>query len=88
MDNQIVQITGISAGILTAVSMLPQLFRIVKKKEAQDISIAMLAILLSGLALWIVYGIFKNDIPIIATNSFSLLLNIILTVLSIRYKKK
>jgi MtN3 and saliva related transmembrane protein len=79
------QIIGITAGILTAISMLPQLIKIVKEKKAEDISITMLLVLLSGLALWIVYGFMRDDIPIIATNSFSVLVNITIVVLRIKY---
>jgi MtN3 and saliva related transmembrane protein len=47
----------------------------------------MLIVLLTGIALWIVYGIFKKDMPILATNAFSLLVNLVLIVLRIKYKK-
>jgi MtN3 and saliva related transmembrane protein len=81
----ITQIVGIVAGILTAISMLPQLIKIVKEKKAEDISITMLLVLLTGLALWIVYGVMREDLPIIATNSFSVLVNITIVVLRIKY---
>jgi MtN3 and saliva related transmembrane protein len=83
----IIQIIGLTAGVLTASSLLPQLIKTIKEKKAEDISIVMLLILLSGICLWIVYGIKRNDFPIIATNSFSLLLNIIMIVLRIKYNR-
>jgi MtN3 and saliva related transmembrane protein len=81
----ITQIVGIIAGILTAISMLPQLIKMIKEKKAEDISILMLIVLLSGLSLWIVYGIMREDLPIIATNAFSVLINITLVILRIKY---
>ena len=81
------QIIGLTAGVLTASSLLPQLIKTIKEKKAEDISLVMLLILLSGICLWIVYGIKRDDFPIIATNSFSLLLNIIMIVLRIKYKR-
>jgi len=77
---------GIIAGILTASSMLPQVVKIWKEKKAEEISLLMLLVLLSGIALWIVYGVMKKDFPIIVTNAFSLLVNIALMVLRIKYK--
>ena len=74
------------AGILTAVSLLPQLVKLIKSKKAEDISFFFLVILFCGLGLWIWYGFLREDIPIIATNSFSLLVNGIIIVLGIRYK--
>lgn len=83
-----IEIVGIVAGILTSVSMLPQLSKIFKDKKAGDISISMVIILMTGIACWIVYGILKNDLPIIFTNSFSFLVNVILLILSVRYEHK
>lgn len=82
------EILGIGAGICTSVSLLPQLFRIVKQKKAEDLSYFMLAILMTGLAGWTWYGIEKKDLPIILTNSFSIVVNIVLTYFTIRYKEK
>lgn len=82
------QIIGLTAGILTASSLLPQLIKTIKEKKAEDISIIMLLVLLSGICLWIFYGIRRDDFPIIITNSLSLLLNIIMIFLRIKYKGK
>ena len=82
------EILGLIAGVFTATSMLPQLIKIIKEKKANDLSLGMLGILLTGMALWIYYGTLREDWPIIITNSFSLLLNIIVIILSVKYKKK
>ncbi len=76
------------AGICTAISLLPQLLKIIRSKKADDISLFYLVILLCGLSLWVWYGFLREDIPIIATNSFSLLLNIAIIVLGVRYKRR
>lgn len=84
--NELSQYVGIGAGIFTAFSLLPQLYKIVKEKKAEDISYLMLFILLTGIGGWIWYGVLKNDYPIIITNSFSFILNIIIIFFSIKYK--
>lgn len=68
--------------------MLPQVIKVWKEKKAENISLLMLIVLVSGIALWVVYGIEKTDWPIIGTNSFSLLVNIVLIVLRIKYKNR
>jgi MtN3 and saliva related transmembrane protein len=78
---------GIAAGIFTSASLLPQLIKLLKEKKAQDLSIFFLAILFVGLALWVWYGIIKNDIPIIATNSFSIVVNSLIIIYGMKYKK-
>jgi MtN3 and saliva related transmembrane protein len=79
---------GIAAGIFTAASMLPQLVKIIREKKADDISIPMLLILLTGLILWIFYGTLKNDLPLIVTNAFSLVVNACIIFFSLKYKKR
>ena len=86
--NHYSQYVGIAAGILTGVSLLPQLIKIIKEKKANSISFVMLAVLLAGLCVWIVYGVLKKDYPIIVTNSFSLLTNIVIVVLTAKYKDR
>jgi MtN3 and saliva related transmembrane protein len=81
-------IIGIAAGVFTSVSMLPQLIKIIKEKKADDISLPMLFILFSGLSLWIWYGVMKEDWAIIGTNIFSLVINILNVIFSIKYKKE
>ena len=82
------QIIGLAAGICTACSLLPQVFKTIKEKKAEDVSMVMLFVLQAGLILWIIYGFDRKDVPIIATNIFSLLVNIIMVILGIKYKKK
>jgi MtN3 and saliva related transmembrane protein len=81
------QTIGIVAGIFTATSLLPQLIKILKEKKAEDISIPMLLILLTGLSLWVWYGFIKDDLPIIITNIYSLALNVGVIILKFKYKK-
>lgn len=85
MDNYLIFI-GLAAGILTGISLLPQLVKIIQTKKAEDLSWGMLFVLLGGIILWIVYGILKNDVPIIATNSLSLVINVLIIIFSLKYR--
>jgi MtN3 and saliva related transmembrane protein len=87
MRDILIQVVGITAGTVTALSMLPQLIKIIKEKKVEDISIWMLIALITGLGFWTLYGFLKHDIPILVTNLFSLVLNFILVVLRVKYKK-
>ena len=78
---------GIVAGICTSASLLPQLVKIIREKKAENISYFMLGILMAGLIGWIWYGILKKDPPIIATNCFSFLVNVLMIVFTIKYKQ-
>lgn len=77
---------GLVAGICTSSSLIPQLITTIKKKKASEISTAMFIVLLTGSALWVYYGIDKKDVPIIATNIFTICLNIAMLILKYKYK--
>ena len=84
----IISIVGVIASICTAVSMVPQLIKLIKEKKANDISIFMLLVLFIGVGCWVAYGILKKDWIIIISNSFSFIVNIVLTILTIKFKEK
>lgn len=83
-----IKIIGLVAGLCTATSLLPQVIKTFKEKKAEQVSLFMLIVLLSGQILWLVYGVAKSDIPIIATNGFSLLVDILMIVLRVKFKSK
>jgi MtN3 and saliva related transmembrane protein len=85
---QIEQVVGIAAGILTSTSMLPQLIKLIKEKKAEAISPVMLIVLIAGLSLWAYYGFLRSDLPIIITNIFALLVNVVLLILRQVYRSR
>ena len=86
MDKHI-EVVGIAAGVCTAMSMIPQIVKVIKEKKTEDISLFYLLVLLFGLGLWTYYGILKDDLPIIATNIFSMVLNLTMITLNMVYTK-
>jgi MtN3 and saliva related transmembrane protein len=84
---QLTHYIGIVAGILTAASQLPQLIKIIRERKAENISYFMLLMLLLGLSMWIWYGVLRNDIPLIVTNSFSFVVNLMMIFFTIHFKK-
>lgn len=80
------QIVGLTAGVCTGISLLPQLIKLLREKKAENLSLFYLIILFCGLVLWIWYGWRRDDLPIMLTNIVALLLNGTIIFLSIRYK--
>lgn len=81
-------IAGILAGVLTAISSIPQLVKIVKEKDGEKVSVSMLLVLIAGLITWVVYGVMKEDWPVIITNAFSAIVNITILVMRQVYKSR
>lgn len=87
-DMEFITIIGVIASVCTAVSLVPQLLKLLKEKKAENISLGMLAVLFVGLACWVYYGFLKKDLIIIISNCFSFLVNLALAGFAIKYKKK
>lgn len=60
---------GLIAGALATCSVIPQVVRIYRLKSAHEISMVFTTMLLCGLALWMVYGIFLKLTPVVVWNS-------------------
>lgn len=82
------ELLGLIAGGLTSIAMMPQLIKVLKEKNAEDISELMILVLISGLSLWVWYGILQDELPIILSNGFSVLVNLTLLICCIIFKKK
>jgi MtN3 and saliva related transmembrane protein len=80
-------IIGVTAGILVLSSFIPQLHKAYKTKRMIDVSIYLMALIASGMFLWVIYGIIRRDPVIIGTNAAGFILNIILMILKIKYDK-
>ncbi len=78
-------IIGIIAGICTTISFIPQIIKILKTRHVRDISLYMFAILTAGIFLWLVYGIFLRQFPIILANSVSLILCLFILAAKVMY---
>jgi MtN3 and saliva related transmembrane protein len=76
---------GLAAATLTTVAFIPQVIRTVKLKETKDISLLMYAIFCTGVALWLMYGIIRNDLPMILANFVTLILASIVLSYKLRY---
>lgn len=77
---------GLAAGTLTTIAFLPQMLQIWNTKSANDVSFLMLITFMTGLFLWLVYGIILSALPIIMANGITLFFNLIILWLKIKYK--
>lgn len=78
---------GLAAGICTSSSLIPQLVKTIKLRKAEDVSVIMFIIMMTGNGLWIYYGFRRADLPIIATNIFALSLDIAMLILKFRFRQ-
>ena len=86
MDFSYTQLIGLIAGVCTTLAFLPQVIKVLKSRSTKDISLAMYIIFNSGLALWAVYGVLINSLPIIIANVLTLILAISILILKLIWR--
>ena len=76
---------GFVAGALVTCSLIPQLIRVFKLKSAREISLLFTSLLLMGITLWLVYGIYFGLPPVILWNAVGIVLASILLGAKLKY---
>jgi MtN3 and saliva related transmembrane protein len=80
----LITITGLLAAALTSLSYIPQVKKALPAGSTNDLSSKTLAVLATGLALWIGYGVLKSDYVIVVANAVGFALVAALIGLKIR----
>ena len=81
----VLEIVGYLAGFIVALALSPQIIKAWKTKSTKDISIAWNLILMTGLFLWVIYGIANVILPVAIFASVEFLIASSLLVLKLRY---
>ncbi len=82
-----VQLLGLVAGACTTIAFIPQVVKTWRSKSARDLSLGMFSIFSLGVALWMIYGFIRNDIPVIVANLITLVLALFLLGLKIKWRQ-
>ena len=80
-----VSVIGSVAGMSTTGAFLPQVIRTWRTRSTEDISLGMFLLTAFGLFLWLVYGLARQDWPLIVTDVVSLILAVTILGLKLRY---
>lgn len=72
---------GLIASCFTTYSFVPQVWRTWRTRDVSGISLPAYAILTVGLALWIAYGLLRQDLPLIVANCVMVVLVGAITVM-------
>ena len=84
----ITDILGYLAGFLATIVMVPQLYKILKTKKSDDISLEFLYIGQISSIIWIAYGILLHSYPIILCDSIIIIIQTITIYYIKKYRKK
>jgi MtN3 and saliva related transmembrane protein len=76
---------GLLAAMGTTLSFLPQALKIIKTKDTKSISLSMYILFVSGVFLWLIYGVLRQDVPVIIANAVTLILASLILYFKIKY---
>lgn len=81
-----IEIIGLIAAFFTTAAFVPQVIKTWKTKEVENLSLSMYLTMLTGVILWLIYGININSLSIILANIVTITLVCVIIFLKIRYK--
>jgi MtN3 and saliva related transmembrane protein len=79
-------VLGLVAGSLTTLAYLPQVLKTWRSRSADGMSWSMLVILCLGIGLWLIYGLYAHNTPVIFANLLTLLFSSAILAMKIRYE--
>jgi MtN3 and saliva related transmembrane protein len=77
---------GLAAATGTTISFIPQALKTIRTKDTSGISLSMYSLFAFGTLLWLLYGIFTNNIPVYIANGITLVFACIILVYKLKYK--
>lgn len=75
-------------GISMACGEIPQIIRIWRRKQSDDVSLVMWFITLHGLVWWLIYGIYRDSNSLVVTNSVCVCFCLILIASIFKFRTK
>ena len=79
----IIDYIGSFAATCTTIAFVPQAIQSYRTRDLSGISLPMYTIFTAGVAMWLIYGILKQDWPIIVANSITVALSALILVLKL-----
>ena len=68
------------SGIVGTFAFIPQVYKIFKRKSAQDISIVSYLVVLISSVVWVLYGLEIQSFPLVITNLIGCFIVVFITV--------
>ncbi|HWV52416.1 MAG TPA: SemiSWEET transporter [Pseudorhodoplanes sp.] len=81
----LVMLIGLAAAVCTTLAYAPQVIKAWRTRQTKDISLGMFVLMVTGVVLWLVYGVLIGDVPLIVANLVTLSLAGTILVLKLRH---
>ena len=87
LDETVMGIIGILAGILILSGWVPQIIKGYKTKKLTDVSSYLMILIFAGAVLWLVYGLALDDVYIMGVNVAAMFLTMIVLSMKLKYER-
>tara|TARA_B100001063_G_scaffold201659_1_gene195152 strand:+ start:351 stop:653 length:303 start_codon:yes stop_codon:yes gene_type:complete len=81
-----IEIIGLIAACFTTGSFLPQVYKIWKYKRSDGVSLSMYLFMITGVILWIIYGLFIGSISVTIANFIAAIFQSIIIYYKLKLK--
>jgi MtN3 and saliva related transmembrane protein len=81
-------IAGTVAGVLSIGAFLPQAYRIIQRRSAEDVSLSMYVTIIVSCVLWMFYAHVRGSRELFATNLVIAMIAAVIAFLRIRYRRR
>ncbi|HZV98724.1 MAG TPA: SemiSWEET transporter [Methylophilaceae bacterium] len=82
------ELVGYSAAFMTTAAFVPQAWKSWRTRNLAGISLPMYAMFTTGVALWLLYGIYIESLPVITANAITFVLALVVLLLKIQQMRQ
>jgi len=87
LDDTMMGVIGILAGILILSGWVPQIAKGYRTKKLTDVSSYLMILIFAGATLWLIYGMALDDVYIMGVNLAAMFLTMVLLTMKLKYEK-
>jgi len=87
LDDTMMGVIGILAGILILSGWVPQIAKGYRTKKLTDVSSYLMILIFVGATLWLIYGMALDDVYIMGVNLAAMFLTMALLAMKLKYEK-
>ena len=87
LDDTMMGVIGILAGILILSGWVPQIAKGYRTKKLTDVSSYLMILIFVGATLWLIYGMALDDVYIIGVNVAAMFLTMLLLTMKLKFNK-
>ena len=83
-----IQILGLGAAALTTGANFPQTYKVIKSRSTKSLSTISFLMLFLGSITWVIYGFYRDDVPVILANGLAGILHGTILFMKVTVRKE